>query len=128
MSNMVKRLGKIVSGCLAFVKSVGARLVLRTLRERGIANCVVRVERIDVSRERPSVFDLTVLPHHCYLANGLLVSNSNFSDAFQTLAVGLTRAMVAEGGGGMDDDAMMGLNFDDERPVAAAFETDYGVF
>ena len=74
------------------------------------------------------MFDLTVLPHHCYLANGLLVSNSNFSDAFQTLAVGLTRAMAVEGGGGMDDDTLMGLNFDDERPVAAAFETDHGVF
>lgn len=55
-------------------------------------------------------------------------AHSNFSDAFQTLAVGLTRAMAVEGGGGMDDDALMGLNFDDERPVAAAFETDYGVF
>ena len=53
---------------------------------------------------------------------------SNGSDAFQTLAVGLTRAMAVDGGGGMDDDALMGLNFDDERPVAAAFETDYGVF
>ena len=74
------------------------------------------------------MFDLTVLPHHCYLANGLLVSNSNGSDAFQNLAVGLKRAMAVDATGTDGDDSMTGLSFDDETPVSEPFETDSLIF
>ena len=76
------------------------------------------------------MFDLTVERHHCYLANGVLVSNSNSADAWQVLAVGMKKAMGAVGGMGIgaEDDSMIGLSFDDERPVMPVFEMDEGVF
>lgn len=75
------------------------------------------------------MFDLTVERHHCYLANGVLVSNSNGADGFQVLAVGMKKAMGGGDGGFMaEDDSMIGLSFDDERAVMPAFEMDEGVF
>ena len=64
------------------------------------------------------------------MANGLLVSNSNGSDAFQVLAVGMKKAMGGGGEGGFmpEDDGLIGLAFDDERPVMGQFEMDEGVF
>jgi hypothetical protein len=42
------------------------------------------------------VFDLTVEKHHCYLANGILVSNS---DAMRYLAQGLALATASDAWG-----------------------------
>lgn len=72
------------------------------------------------------MFDLSVLPHQCYLANGLLVSNS---DAFQILSVGMKRAMgvIDNLPAGQEDDSLIGMAFDDERPVAAPYEMDEGI-
>lgn len=44
----------------------------------------VRVVLIQPGRSKIPVYDLTIEKHHCYLANGLLVSNS---DSFRYLAV-----------------------------------------
>jgi len=75
------------------------------------------------------VFDLSVSPHHCYLANGLLVSNSNYADAFQVLAVGMKRAMGMGDNGLVEDEvAGFGSQFDDDRPIAQGWEADAEVF
>lgn len=126
MRNTAERLGGLVSGWSANVQSAVARLLLRILHEQNTATRVVRVERTDASKEGPLVFDLSVLPHQCYLANGLLVSNS---DAFQILAVGMKRAMgvIDNIPGGQEDDTLIGLALDDERPVVAPYEMDEGI-
>lgn len=77
------------------------------------------------------MFDLTVFPHQCYLANGLLVSNSNYADSFQILAVGMKKAMQADHMGSADDDdgvVGFGSQFDDDRPVTASWDMDTEVF
>lgn len=51
-----------------------------------------RVVKIRAGRLKIPVYDLTVEKHHCYLANGILVSNS---DAFRIFAVGYRRAKPA---------------------------------
>ena len=125
---MVKNLGKIVSGLAARVKSAGAHLLLLTLNRQNTASRIVAIERIDVSTENPLVFDLSVYPQRCYLANGLLVSNS---DAFQILAVGMKRAMSVVDGYAPGEDLSVsgfGSQFDDDRPLAEAWEGDDGVF
>lgn len=126
MNNMANQLGQIVTGSLASAKSAVARLLLHTLRERNTANRIVGIQRIDVQQESPLVFDLSVVPQRCYLANGLLVSNS---DAFQILAVGMKRAMgvIDNIPGGQEDDTLIGLALDDERPVVAPYEMDEGI-
>ena len=68
--------------------------------------------------QKRKVFSLSPLHDH----------SSNFADAFQILAVGLTRAMNADAGGSMEDDGLIGLNFDDERAIAAPYEADSLVF
>lgn len=70
------------------------------------------------------MYDLSVLPHQCYLANGLLVSNS---DAFQVLAVGLKQANAVTDNlpAGAIGDSIIGLALDDETPIAPAYEVDY---
>ena len=57
-------------------------------------------------------------------------AHSNSSDAWQILAVGMKKAMGAVGGMGVgaEDDGLIGLSFDDERPVTSEFEMDAGVF
>ena len=126
MRNTAERLGELVSGWSANVQSAVARLLLRILHEQNTATRVVRVERTDASKESPLVFDLSVLPHQCYLANGLLVSNS---DAFQILAVGMKRAMGVLDNlpAGQESDSLIGLAIDDERPIAEPYEMDDGV-
>lgn len=126
MNNMANQLGQIVTGSLASAKSAVARLLLHILRERNTASRIVGIQRIDVQQESPLVFDLSIVPQRCYLANGLLVSNS---DAFQILAVGMKRAMgvVDSLPAGQEDDGLIGLAFDDERPIAEPYEMDDGV-
>ena len=126
MNRMGKQLGQNASGLKSYAKSVGARFALRTLRALSGATQVVAMQRSDVRKEGPLVFDLTVERHNSYLANGLLVSNS---DAFQILAVGMKRAMgvIDNIPGGQEDDTLIGLALDDERPVVAPYEMDEGI-
>lgn len=76
------------------------------------------------------MFDLTVQNQHCYLANGLLVSNSNFSDAYLQLAVGMRKAGIHmdnnPGVFGMTDGEL--LEIDEEFPIAAPWTDSTGVF
>ena len=54
---------------------------------------------------------------------------SNGADAFQVLAVGMKRAMgvIDNIPGGQEDDTLIGLALDDERPVVAPYEMDEGI-
>jgi len=56
-------------------------------------------------------------------------AHSNFSDAFQILAVGMKKAqgVIDNLPQGHEDDSVVGLAFDDERPVAAPYEMDEGI-
>lgn len=72
------------------------------------------------------MFDLTVENHHCYLANGLLVSNSNFSDAFQGLAVGMKKAQSS--GGAMADLTFGNMDAGDDEILVAPWEADGEIF
>jgi len=47
------------------------------------AQNIVKIRPLELGGECPWVYDLTVKDHHCYLANGLLVSNS---DALRTMS------------------------------------------
>lgn len=122
MLNMVKKLGLIVNGMLSNASSVIGSFAVRILQGQSTANKVVEVQRLDSSRESPLVFDLTVKKHHCYLANGLLVSNS---DAFLNLAVGIRRATgeMGDDGGGM----VIGAGGEDDNLVQDAYEMDNGI-
>lgn len=122
-----KRLGSFVSELRLFVKSAVARFILLTLRERSSANRVVEITREDVSKESPLVFDLSVEPHRCYLANGVLVSNS---DAFQNLAVGLRKAigMDVPDSPDTEDAVAFGGMEEESGPRAPAYELDADIF
>ena len=76
------------------------------------------------------MFDLTVQNQHCYLANGLLVSNSNFSDAYLQLAVGMRKANIHmdnnPGVFGMTDGEL--LDVDEELPIVEPWTDNTGVF
>lgn len=83
IANMVKKLGRIGNGELLSVLFVDKKRKLHIQLEQNIVAHVVKVRHV-TSKQTP-VYDLTIDKHHCYLANGLLVSNS---DAFRTFAVG----------------------------------------
>lgn len=123
MLKTAKKLGKIANGIRLRALSVVANSAARILNGQSIATRVVEVQRRDSSRESPLVFDLTVEKHHCYLANGLLVSNS---DAWLNLAVGLKKAGsgLPGGAGGDDDGGMSGMGEDDERPIMSPYEME----
>lgn len=123
MWNMVKKLGITVSGLLSGVLSVVGRSGVRILQGQSTASRVVEVRRLDSSRESPLVFDLTVEKHQCYLANGLLVSNS---DAFLNLAVGLRKA-TGYGLGGDDGGGMVIGGDDGGDVIAEQYEMDNGI-
>ena len=130
MKNTARLVGSIVNGLKSYARSVGARFVLLTLQEKKHATRVVGIKPLDVSRENPLVFDLTVENHHCYLANGLLVSNSNFSDAYLQLAVGMRRAGIHmdnnPGVFGMSDGELMDI--DEDLPIVEPWTDNTGVF
>lgn len=123
MLNTVKKLGKIANGIWSRALYAVANSAVRVLNGQSIASRVVEVQRLDSSRESPLVFDLTVEKHHCYLANGLLVSNS---DAFLNLAVGLkkTGSGLPQGAVG-GDDGLDGLGGgEDDGPLMTPYELD----
>lgn len=72
--NMVKKLGKIGYITKRFVKFVEKSTRHRSQLDQNIATRIVRLRRY-VAEE--NVYDLTINKHHCYYANGVLVSNSD---------------------------------------------------
>ena len=87
-----RELGIGGNGIFGRVMNAAENIARRILRGRG---SVIKIARRRPSAEdggNPLVYDLTVEKHHCYRANGILVSNS---DAFRYLAMGL-RAEVAK--------------------------------
>jgi hypothetical protein len=89
MSDMASGHGKRESGSCVNARNAG--VPSDHLSRRG-PNSVTSIARWQLSEggvASPLVYDLTVEKHHCYVANGILVSNS---DAFRYLAVGITEA------------------------------------
>ena len=80
--------GKIVSGMRKVARNVVAAFARLIPRGQSTATRIVAKRLCAVGEAGPLVYDLTVARHHCYQANGLLVSNS---DAFRYLAMGLRR-------------------------------------
>lgn len=62
-------------------------------------NAVVRVveQCLDMEKE---VYDLTVKDDHCYYANNILVSNSNYADAFRYACQAVTKLETVSNMGG----------------------------
>lgn len=121
MLKMESGLGTIARGLLCSAKSAVAHLALRTLHEPSGATRVVRIQRSDVRKVAPLVYDLSVKDHRCYLANGLLVSNS---DSFQVLSVGLKKAMASGGTSDLSDPDY----FDAAPPLMPSWQPDGEVF
>lgn len=78
--------GKAASGMNANAKSAGESSDPHTRLAPNSAIRIVSKRRLEGVEASQLVYDLTVRKHHCYLANGFLVSNS---DAFRYLARGL---------------------------------------
>lgn len=85
--------GKIANGPTSPANSAAKSSQPHTQHEPSFATPIAGLRRY-VPEEKTLVYDLTVEHHHCYLANGVLVSNS---DAFRYLgmAVPLMRNEVA---------------------------------
>jgi hypothetical protein len=82
--NMAKPLGKLGSGILASAKNAIASLCRLIRREPNSVTSIARWRPCVGDEAGQLVYDLTVEKHHCYLANGILVGNS---DAFRYLAL-----------------------------------------
>ena len=83
ISNTELNVGKKESGANVFVLNAAKGLCRLILRVLSFATLIAKVSTVDGSGEL--LYDLTIENHACYLANGMLVSNS---DAFRTFAVG----------------------------------------
>jgi hypothetical protein len=86
-----KQLGWIASRFQSFAASAARNIKRITQPAPNFAAGVVKLERFE--SDEP-VYDLTVPHHHCYYANGMLVSNS---DSFRYMATGNTRANSKSG-------------------------------
>lgn len=78
--------GKIGNGKKSIVRSAKDRISLLIRQGQGTATRIVGLRHVVEEKEGRLVYDLTVERHHCYLANGVLVSNS---DAFQYLGMAM---------------------------------------
>lgn len=78
--------GLSVSGRFAAAMSAAESIARRILRGRNSVISIAKCRHSEGGEASPLVYDLTVEKHHCYKANGLLVSNS---DAFRYLAVAM---------------------------------------
>lgn len=80
--NMQSRHGKEESGTNSTASNAALSSLLRTQQGQSIAMPIAKLRRFAGPEAKRLVYDLTVEKHHCYLANGLLVSNC---DAFRYL-------------------------------------------
>ena len=76
--------GKTENGTQSNAKNAARSSLLHTQQEQSSAIRIAGLKRLEGAEAKRLVYDLTVEKHHCYLANGLLVSNS---DAFRYLGV-----------------------------------------
>jgi hypothetical protein len=80
----VSALGKRANGIFSAVRSAVASIVHPIRRDPSSVILIARWRACEGGEEGPLVYDLTVEKHHCYLANGILVSNC---DSFRYLAL-----------------------------------------
>ena len=76
--------GETENGTQSNAKNAARSSLLHTQQEQSSAIRIAGLKRLEGAEAKRLVYDLTVEKHHCYLANGLLVSNS---DAFRYLGV-----------------------------------------
>lgn len=82
--NTGKEHGRTDSGSQSSVETVRDNTELRSLHAPSIVPSIVLTKQELSEEDGVLVYDLSVKGHHCYLANGLLVSNC---DAFMTFAM-----------------------------------------
>jgi hypothetical protein len=90
--NMPPMLGLIGSGTASPANNAAKSISRRSRQDQNSVTQIAKLRRLGSAEASRLVYDLTVEKHHCYLANGLLVSNS---DAFRYLA--LTEALMSNG-------------------------------
>ena len=61
----------------------------RQKEECGTASTPLKVVSVELLKESQPTYDLTIDGHHCYIANGILVSNS---DAFRIFGMAYRRS------------------------------------
>lgn len=83
--------GKKRSGWSANAEIVDENIERLFQLGQNTARSIVKINRLDVGEENPWVYDLTVKAHHCYLANGVLVSNC---DGLRTFAEAHQKGMI----------------------------------
>jgi len=86
--NMLSKFGKDANGTNSIASNAAKSSSRHTQQEQSIAMPIAKLKRLEGEQAKRLVYDLTVEKHHCYLANGLLVSNS---DAFRYLGQSIGR-------------------------------------
>lgn len=81
-SNTEKRRGPSALRTLKRLALFAIRILCRTGARQSSVGRIVRLRQLDKGQD---VFDLTVNEDHCFIANGILTSNSDGSDAFENL-------------------------------------------
>jgi phage terminase large subunit len=81
---MESQLGQIVKCTLKAVQNAASLMKLLGLTSQSSAIRIAKLRRITGAEAIRPVYDLTVDHHHCYVANGMLVSNC---DAFRYTAI-----------------------------------------
>ena len=84
--NTQSKFGLTVSGLFAAAMNAAGSIARLGRPARNSVTSIARCRPSESGEASPLVYDLTVEKHHCYKANGLLVSNS---DAFRYLAVAM---------------------------------------
>ena len=83
------------------------RTILQNLRQGNSALAVVRLRRLEVVGQR--VHDLTVDGENCFIANGVLSSNSDYADSARYMAVAISILDREEGGEAISPRAVVRL-------------------
>jgi hypothetical protein len=91
IENTESRVGRTARGFLLFVNTAVRRFLLRSRIVRSSATRIVKLEHFAVD-EIP-VYNLAIKNHQCYLAQGLLVSNS---DSMRYYCVGYRRPVKSQ--------------------------------
>lgn len=93
INSTAKTVGKRKNGILKNVKNVIENIKRLFPLGQNIATRIVKLQRLEEGAASQLVYDLTVRKQHCYMANGILVSNS---DSLRYLAIGYREHMGEE--------------------------------
>lgn len=77
IEKMAGALTLMQNGIFASVLSVVKTICRPILKSQNTVTTIAKLSQLDVSEAKSWVYDLTIENHHCYQANGCLVSNSD---------------------------------------------------